>query len=191
VQRRTAVALGVLFAAITVIVAVWTAVPARSKTPAASASAPKAAASPPAASARPDLLETPPAYLDLGAPKGSGQFDRLPDGAPVPDLPASAPKSVAFGVILVTYRGAQAAPDSAPDKASALEKAKGLIGPAQKDFAETVKKGDRGSQNDAGRIPRGILEPAIEYVLFSLPKGAVHPDPVDTPRGFWIVKRND
>jgi parvulin-like peptidyl-prolyl isomerase len=41
---------------------------------------------------------------------------------------------------------------------------------------------------DAGRIPRGVLEPAAEYALFTLSPGAVS-DPVETPRGFWIVKR--
>jgi hypothetical protein len=35
---------------------------------------------------------------------------------------------------------------------------------------------------------RGILEPAPEYVLFMLEKDQVS-DPVDTPRGLWIVKR--
>jgi hypothetical protein len=34
----------------------------------------------------------------------------------------------------------------------------------------------------------GILEPAPEYVLFTLGVGAVG-GPVDTPRGYWIVKR--
>jgi len=191
VQRRTAVALGVLFAAVTVIVAVWTAVPARTKTVAAPSASARRPTAPVTSTRAPNLLDTPSSDLEIVASKGSGQFDRLPNGAPVPELPATAPKSVAFGVILVAYRGAQLAPDSAPDKAAALEKAKGLVGPAQKDFADTVKKGDRGSQADAGRIPRGILEPAVEYVLFSLPKGAVHPEPVDTPRGFWVVKRND
>ena len=37
-------------------------------------------------------------------------------------------------------------------------------------------------------IPRGVLESAPEYVLFSLPKGGVS-EPVDTPRGYWIVQR--
>jgi hypothetical protein len=180
----------VLFAAVTVIVAVWTAVPARSKSPAAPSASARKPPAPVTSTRASDLLDTPPSELEPAA-KGSGQFDRLPNGSPVPELPATAPKSVAFGVILVTYRGAQLAPEGAPDKAAALEKAKGLIGPAQKDFADTVKKGDRGSQTDAGRIPRGILEPAVEYVLFSMAKGAVHPEPVDTPRGFWIVKRND
>jgi hypothetical protein len=33
-----------------------------------------------------------------------------------------------------------------------------------------------------------MLEPAPEFVLFSLPKDGVSA-PVDTPRGFWIVHR--
>ena len=41
---------------------------------------------------------------------------------------------------------------------------------------------------NAGRMPRGMLEPAPEFVLFSLPKDGVS-DPVDTPRGYWIVRR--
>ena len=45
-----------------------------------------------------------------------------------------------------------------------------------------------GMKGTAGRIPRGMLEPAPEYVLFSLPKDGVS-EPVDTPRGFWIVHR--
>jgi hypothetical protein len=188
VQRRTAVALGVLFAAAAIFVAVWTAVPARTKSSALSASAAKPKPPPAASSARPDLLETAP-EPELTSVKGSGQFDKLPDGAPVPELPASAPKTVTFGVIQISYKGAQGAPDTAPTKTEA--QAKALLPAAQKDFADAVKKGDRGSQIDAGRMPRGILEPAIEYVLFSVPKGAVHPEPVDTPRGFWILKRND
>ena len=61
---------------------------------------------------------------------------------------------------------------------------------AKHDFAAAVSKGDRGSTADAGRIPRGVLEPPIEYVLFMLDKGAVHPTLIDTPRGYWIVRRN-
>jgi parvulin-like peptidyl-prolyl isomerase len=34
----------------------------------------------------------------------------------------------------------------------------------------------------------GILEPLAEYVLFSLPVDGVG-GPVETPRGYWIVKR--
>jgi hypothetical protein len=36
-----------------------------------------------------------------------------------------------------------------------------------------------------------VLEPPIEYVLFLLEKGAISPTPLDTPRGIWIVRRNN
>jgi parvulin-like peptidyl-prolyl isomerase len=42
--------------------------------------------------------------------------------------------------------------------------------------------------DDAGTIPRGVLEPTVEYALFTLKPGDVS-DPIDTPRGFWIVRR--
>ena len=40
-------------------------------------------------------------------------------------------------------------------------------------------------------VPRGVIEPPVEYVLFSLEKGKVHPEPVDTPKGYWVVRRNE
>jgi hypothetical protein len=187
VQRRTAVALGVLFAAAALVLAVWTGVPARGKSSEPKPAA-KASSAPAPRSAASSAIEA-PLELELTPEKTGGKFDKMPDGTPVPELPAAAPKTVKFGVVLVTYRGAQLAPDTAPPRAEAQNKAKTLLDEAQKDFAAAVKKGDRGSQVDAGRIPRGILEPAVEYVLFSIPKGAVHPEPIDTPRGFWILKR--
>lgn len=137
------------------------------------------------------------------APEGSGVI--LPNGE-VPEapelevawptdgganLPANAPGTVGFGVVLFSYQGAQYAPQNARSKAEALEKAKGVIEEAKKDFALAVKKGDHGSTADAGHIPRGVVEPEIEMVLFTLEKGAVHPQPLDTPRGYWVVRRND
>ncbi|APR83367.1 Hypothetical protein A7982_08716 [Minicystis rosea] len=112
----------------------------------------------------------------------------LIDGTLAPAVAADAPKSVVFGVILVQYKGAQGAPPSARSRDAALELAKQLAPDAKKDFKATVQKGDKGSMENAGRIPRGVLEPAPEYVLFSLPKDGVS-DPVDTPRGYWIVHR--
>jgi hypothetical protein len=35
-----------------------------------------------------------------------------------------------------------------------------------------------------------VLEPVVEYLLFTLPKGEVYPEPIDTPRGYWIIRRN-
>lgn len=120
----------------------------------------------------------------------------LLSGEQPPALPPEAPKSVTFGVILVQYKGAQGALPSSRSREAALELAKQLATEAREDFKATVAKvrstgakGDKeGSMENAGRIPRGMLEPAPEYVLFSLPKDGVS-EPVDTPRGFWIVHR--
>ncbi len=129
--------------------------------------------------------------LDPAAAFAFGTSDAgatLIDGAPAPPLAADAPKSVVFGVILVQYKGAQAAPANARSHEAALELAKQLAADAKTDFKAALAKGDKGSLENAGRMPRGMLEPAPEYVLFSLPKDGVS-EPVDTPRGFWIVRR--
>lgn len=146
--------------------------------PSASASVPAASSAAPAPSG--SAGEEEPATALLPAE------DTGDGGRP---LPAGAPASVSFGVVLFTYQGVQFAPAGARSKQEALEKAKSIIEDAKKDFPEAVKKGDRGSTADAGRIPRGVLEPDIELVLFSLDKGAVHPEPLDTPRGYWVVRR--
>ncbi len=103
-------------------------------------------------------------------------------------LPSGSPKTVRFGVILVQYRGAELAPPNARPKAEAIVLSRTLAENASADFKAQVQLGDPGSMEDAGRIPRGVLEPAVEYALFMLPKGGVS-DPIDTPRGFWIVRR--
>jgi parvulin-like peptidyl-prolyl isomerase len=118
-------------------------------------------------------------------------FDTLPDGRKVPELPASAPKRVGFGVVVIGYQGAQAAPQEARSKIDAKRRAESLIVDAKHDFAAAVAKGDRGSTADAGHVPRDVLEPAVEYLLFTLQKGDVCAEPIDTPRGYWIVRRND
>ncbi len=112
----------------------------------------------------------------------------MPDGMPVPPLGASAPRLVRFGVVLVTYAGAEDAPRGARSKADALELAQKLAAQAKADFHAAVRRGDEGSADDVGSMRRGVLEPAPEYVLFTLQVTGVS-DPVDTPRGYWIVKR--
>jgi hypothetical protein len=135
---------------------------------------------------------------DAGDPSGSDEPGpdvngtdagaTLLNGSAAPGLAADAPKSVVFGVILVVYKGAQLAPPSSRTREAALELAKQLAVEAKTDFKAAVAKGDKGSMENAGRMTRGALEPAPEFVLFSLPKDGVS-DPVDTPRGFWIVHR--
>jgi hypothetical protein len=118
-------------------------------------------------------------------------FETFPDGGKVPELPAAAPARVGFGAVIFTYQGSQGARGDARSKDDARKRAAETIELAQKDFAAAVAKGDHGSTTDAGRVPRGVLEPPIEYYLFSLEKGKVHPEPIDTPRGYWVLRRNE
>jgi hypothetical protein len=150
---------------------------------AAAPSAPRDAGAEPAA----NPTEEPGAPGDPAFPTTDAGATLI-DGTAPPGLAGEAPKSLVFGVILVQYKGAQGALPSTRSREAALELAKQLAADAKKDFKATVAKGDKGSMENAGRIPRGMLEPAPEYVLFSLPKDGVS-DPVDTPRGFWIVHR--
>lgn len=133
-----------------------------------------------------DLLDRPEPRIDAGI--GATLFD----GSPVPALPLNAPRQVRFGVVLVSYEGAQPSPTSgrvsSRSKGDARALAEKLYATAQQDFHAAVQQGDGGSSDDVGRVKLGILEPAPEYVLFTLPIDGVG-GPVDTPRGFWIVKR--
>jgi hypothetical protein len=139
--------------------------------------------------------------LALGEPRGDGGpggGTTLPDGTYVPPLPYDAPRQVRFGVVLVSYEGAQpsvaglaeghAVRPPSRSKAEAHQLALKLAATAEQDFHAAVQQGDAGSADDVGRVKIGILEPAPEYVLFTLRVGAVG-GPVDTPRGYWIVKR--
>jgi hypothetical protein len=132
-----------------------------------------------------DLL---PAQTDWDGSAGTS----LMGGLPVPPLPLSAPRQVRFAVVLISYADAQPgatsahpAPRSRPEAKIVAEK---LLATAQKDFHAAVVEGDPGSSEDVGRVKVGILEPAAEYVLFTLPVDGVG-GPVETPRGYWIVKR--
>lgn len=104
-------------------------------------------------------------------------------------LPTGAPNDVTFGAVLITFEGVQGAPNKPRTKSAALELAKRLVPVAQDNFETAVKQGDPGSTANAGTIRRGVLEPPVEYALFTLEKGAVYPEPVETPRGYWIMKR--
>jgi hypothetical protein len=194
-QRTTSVTVGLLFVAALAAVAVLGLRPKRvpEHTPALKPSVTAKVAS--SSSAAPSSSATPVGVdLDAGVPREgvvTEGFETFPDGGKVPELPASAPAKVGFGAVIFAYRGAQGAPQDARSKEEARKKAIETLELAQKDFAAAVAKGDRGSTTDAGRLPRGVIEPPIEYVLFTLEKGKVHPEPIDTPRGFWVVRRNE
>lgn len=103
-------------------------------------------------------------------------------------LAETSTRSVKVGVVLVQFAGAQGALPSARPKAAAIELARKLADEAKADFHQAVTHGDSGSADDIGRIGRGILEPQVEGVLFTMAPGQTS-EPIETPRGYWVVKR--
>ncbi len=99
-----------------------------------------------------------------------------------------APKTINIGVVLVQYRGAQGASRKARSKEAARTLAAEIAEKAKEDFAAAVKMGDPGSAENGGKMYRNILRPRLEFTLFSMKKGEVS-GPVDTRRGFWIIRR--
>lgn len=188
-HRWTSLVFGLLFVAAMVglVLASRTEVPAGSEYTAASASV-SASAAAPAASENPVTVDAGPSVYEADS-AASSAFATLADGGPIPNLPDDAPKQVRLGIILFQYRGAEGAPGSARDKQAARAKAEAAVELAKKDFDEAVKLGDPGSLADAGNLPRSVLEPLLEYTVFTLDVGAMHPKPLDTPRGYWIVRR--
>jgi hypothetical protein len=144
---------------------------------ASSAEAAKPVAS--ASAATPSAEPEPDAGLALGFPSFFGDGGALPHGAP---------RTVHLGVVLVQYVGAEGASSTARNKREALEHAQKLLDGAKSDFKKAVKEGDSGSSEDIGRIPRGVLDPRTEMAVFSLGAGDVS-DVLETPKGYWIVKR--
>jgi hypothetical protein len=90
----------------------------------------------------------------------------------------------------MTFAGTQGAPPGARSKSEALGLAQKLATDAKTDFHAAVVRGDGGSTDDVGHIPRGVLELGTEYVAFTIAVGSVS-DPLETPRGYWIIKRLD
>ncbi|MFO0666406.1 MAG: peptidyl-prolyl cis-trans isomerase [Polyangiaceae bacterium] len=130
-----------------------------------------------------DAAAVPPAPTSLTAPSLLG------DGGIVESTTGDR-KSVRFGVVLVTFAGAQDAPSNARPKAAAKALADKLAAEAKTSFHDAVNHGDPGSIDDAGRMHRGVLEAEAERVLFGLGAGEIS-EPIEVPRGYWIVKRLD
>lgn len=103
-------------------------------------------------------------------------------------MPSGAPRSVRLGVVLVQFAGAEGASSSARAKPAALKHALELAEQAKTDWKGAVKAGDVGSSDDIGRIPRGVLDHTTELVVFSLDKDGIS-EPLETPKGYWIVRR--
>jgi len=126
---------------------------------------------------------------------GSAEPDHGPVAPPsgaasvAPTLPPDAPTAVRLGVIQFSYRGAELASADAPTREIARERAVKALEAARQDFVKAVPLGDAASGADLGAIPRGVLEPSVEYAVFTLAPGELAAEPLDTPRGFWVVRR--
>ncbi len=105
-------------------------------------------------------------------------------------MPTGAPRTVHIGVVLVQFIGAEGASNNARNKKDALARAEELRAAAAADFKKAVRDGDSGSSDDIGRIPRGVLDPSTEVAVFSLAAGEIS-NVLETPKGYWIVKRLD
>jgi hypothetical protein len=193
-DRQRTIGLAALFLILVVVATLWTRIPRNEPAPAA---APSASAAPVASVATAPTSSAAPAASDAADDSAPSEettndgFDVLPDGRKAPPVPASAPQEVTFGVIVFGYQGAQFAAPGSRTKEQAKEKAVLAAAEAKHDFSAAVAKGDHGSTSNAGRMPRGMLEGAAEYVLFTLGKGEVASEPVDTPRGYWVLRRID
>jgi len=192
-QRWLSILLGAGVLALAVVLAFFSTPKHRAVAPAPSASAEEASSAAITSAASIDAGALDLAAVALADPvadraTGSGPGYKMMDGSPVPPVPQHSPREVQFGVVLVTYAGAENAPKNARSKADALALAQKLDVDAKSDFRGAVQRGDNGSADNLGSMGRGVLEPAPEYALFSLPPGGVS-DVVDTPRGFWIVRR--
>lgn len=194
-ERQRTIGFGALFLIVVVVATLWSRI-SSSPAPAATTvtSAPPSAAVAPAPTPSPSAIATLEAAVEGAltpeAPSGES-FDMLADGRKAPPVPESAPQQVTFGVVVFAYQGAQFAPPTARTREQAKQKAIAAVAEAKHDFAAAVARGDHGSTGNAGRMPRGMLEAAAEYVLFTLGKGEVASEPVDTPRGYWVLRRND
>jgi len=123
-------------------------------------------------------------------PRRIQTFDLLEDGSPVPALDAAAPRRVKLGVALFRYRGAEGAGGQSRSRDEAQRLATAALAKGGTDFGQVVALGDPGSAVDVGWVGRGVLERGVEYPVFTTKVGETLARPIDTPRGFWVVRRH-
>jgi parvulin-like peptidyl-prolyl isomerase len=112
--------------------------------------------------------------------------------------PTGPPKMLAGSHILIAYKGAmRARPNVTRTKEQALKLAKELTAKAKKapdNFAELAKKHSNGPTGprggDLGAWPEGRMVPAFDTAIKKLKIGEISAEPVETPFGYHVMKRN-
>jgi hypothetical protein len=120
-----------------------------------------------------------------------------PAPAPAPVVEEAPPESVACQHVLVAWRGAKRAPrEVTRSKAEAKRLADEVATKARGggDFSELVAKysddpGSKNSRGNLGKFKREAMVPQFSQAAFALQVGQIS-DPVETPFGFHVIKRN-
>lgn len=132
-------------------------------------------------------------------PQGKRPHPKMPPKMP-PHMrkPTGPPKMLAGSHILLAYKGAmRAKPNVTRTKEEALKLAKELTAKAKKapdTFVELAKKHSNGPSGprggDLGAWPEGRMVPAFDVAINKLKVGEISAEPVETPFGYHVMKRN-
>jgi parvulin-like peptidyl-prolyl isomerase len=118
--------------------------------------------------------------------------------APPAATPATPPEQIAAQHILVAWKGAKQAPSSVTrSKADAKKRADEVAAKAKApgaDFSALVSEytddeGTKGRQGSLGKFAKSKMTPAFADAAFALAVDQVS-DPVETPFGYHVIKRN-
>lgn len=118
--------------------------------------------------------------------------------APTAAAPATPPEQIAAQHVLVAWKGAKNAPASITrSKADAKKRADEVAAKAKAagaDFSALVAEytddeGTKGRQGSLGKFAKSKMTPAFADAAFALGVDQVS-DPVETPFGYHVIKRN-
>lgn len=147
-----------------------------------------------------DKTPTPaPSASASATPVASVVSAAAPSSAPLPPAtPATPPDQIAAQHILIAWKGAKNAPASiARSKADAKKRADEAATKAKvkgADFSALVAEytddeGTKGRQGSLGKFTKSKMTPAFADAAFSLGVDQVS-EPVETPFGYHVIKRN-
>lgn len=145
----------------------------------------------------PTRTDNAPSASVAAAPPAVASSAPAPSAAPAA-TPATPPEQIAAQHVLIAWKGAKNAPASITrskadakkraDEVAAKAKAKGA------DFSALVAEytddeGTKGRQGSLGKFAKSKMTPAFADAAFALAVDQVS-DPVETPFGYHVIKRN-